>query len=244
MLNLYIRDNLSILRDKLLNLKYGRIISTVICLLIIIFIFYIFTQTHTLLIQTVLLFLILILILLFFYFKLIQLSTLKVLKGYFKKMLAFIESFRWMIALLVVFVPLAFYQLSSSAEGKFPAINFDVITVSGVLGGLVLTAATFRRVKKQTSRKLFWVAIYFIIATILLVIAAVNLQLVDLLNGIDLNVRQMDSVGFSRFYSFWLGALGFYGGTYAFAYAIIDLLFSLFHVAGILRPSLKGHKQE
>ncbi len=149
------------------------------------------------------------------------------------RILKAIHPYRFWIALLFVFVPLVFYQISRSVEQKVvPLVNFDVVTVAGILGGLVMAVATSGRINKRIRHKFLRVAVWFLLATTLLVIAAVNLTVVDLLKGIELNVRDWSVIGFTRWYSFWIGAGGFYAGTFIFAYALIDLLFVLGDMVG------------
>ena len=153
-----------------------------------------------------------------------------------------ISPYRYLIALFFVFIPLVFYQFSRSIGQKIvPLINFDVVTVAGVLGGLVMTVAASGRVNKRVRRKFLVVAVTFVLATALLVIAAVNLTLVDLLNSIDLNTREWSVTGFTRWYSFWIAAIGYYAGTFAFAYALIDLLFALWFIIGGRSNRRKRH---
>ncbi len=251
MRNLYIRDNLEINRDRLLYTKYGRLISSLISIALLSFIFYEAYNTDILLLKYILAALFVVFAFVIKLCKLLYLPKWKVIMVFILKILIFIEPYRYFIALLFVFFPLVLYQLTSGNPNMLPAIKFDVITVSGVLGGIVLTAATlrFRNINRENRRRLLIVALMFAVATILLVIAAINLQLVTIIDSSSANATNTSSTEFSRGYSFWIGAIGFYGGTFAFAFAIIDLLFAILHIIGInkkynRKSKLKGLKSK
>ena len=145
-------------------------------------------------------------------------------------MIGIIYPYRFLLAVVLVFLPLFFYQIYQSIDpNKTQFIRFDIITVAGILGGLVMTVATSGRINRRVRRKYLMVAIAFLLATILLVIAAVNFTWFGLQGEIDLSVIEWSSGGFVRWYSFWVTVIGFYGGMLIFAYALIDLLFVLWY---------------
>lgn len=128
-------------------------------------------------------------------------------------------------------VPFAFYVLLSGIQ-KFstPVTDFSLIVVAPTLGGLVLTAAGSKRIRRITRIELISVAQKLIVATVLLIIFTSLRFTLDLLGGIDLNSIKLSYLNIFRWAFFWGAAWSLYCGIFLFLFGIFDLVFALRHL--------------
>lgn len=140
--------------------------------------------------------------------------------------------FRFIPAALFA-VPFTFYVLLAGIQ-KFstPVTDFSLIVVAPTLGGLVLTAAGSKRIRRITRIELISVAQKLIVAAVLLIIFTSLRFTIDLLGGIDLNTIDWSIVNVIRWAFFWGAVWSLYPGIFLFLVGIFDLVFALRHLRG------------
>lgn len=128
-------------------------------------------------------------------------------------------------------LPFTFYVLLSGVQ-KFstPVTDFSLIVVAPTLGGLVLTAAGNKRIRRITRIELISVAQKLIVAAVLLIVFTSLRFSIDLIGGIDLNTIDWSIVNVIRWTFFWGAVLSFYLGISLFLVGIFDLVFALRHL--------------
>lgn len=128
-------------------------------------------------------------------------------------------------------MPFVLYVLLSGVKESIPpVIEFSPIVVAPILGGLVLTAAGSRRIRRRARIELISVAQKLIVATVLLIVFVSLFFTVDLIGGIDLNSIKWSFPNVLRWFCFWGSAWTFYTGAYLFLLGITDLVFALRHL--------------
>jgi len=136
-------------------------------------------------------------------------------------------SYRLIIPIPLV-IPFVFYLLLSGVQKSVPpALQWSIIAVAPTLGGLLLAAASNRRLRKGVHEELISVAQKLIVATVLFIFFTCLFFTVELTGGIDTSSRDLSLMGWFRGGSFWVSAAFFYGGVYLFLVAIIDLVLAL-----------------
>ena len=122
--------------------------------------------------------------------------------------------------------PLLLYIALSSDTTKniLPAsIQFNVIELSGVLGGIVLAAAAVGTISKTLQSRFFTISKYLISSTILLAIFTIFSY------NADIKVSNLTTVIYSGAAE-WVSVICFYLGSTFFFMGIIKLLVTLFRV--------------
>ena len=113
-----------------------------------------------------------------------------------------------------------------------PALDVGVVAVSAALGGLVLNAGL--NLKGSKRRETVQVAQKFIAVVILMIVFLPALHFVELMDGIDPNSIQFDSLeAWVRGFSFWFGAIAFYAGIGLFIIALVDLVYAMIGIDSI-----------
>jgi hypothetical protein len=131
---------------------------------------------------------------------------------------------------LAIAIPIWFFVLLFSKEhNTVPStVEFNIITVSGLLGGLVIAAARSHNNNDPTYKELISIGQKFILAMILLILFAVGYFMQLQVTGeVDINQFEFSNQGIARGVSFWLMLPCFYGGTSIFALALVDLMVTL-----------------
>jgi hypothetical protein len=132
------------------------------------------------------------------------------------------------LVIIIISLPFSFYVLLGGiTEQTSPVLQFTIIAVSTTLGGLVLTSANNRRIKRKTHDKLVKVAQKMIVAAVCFIIVVPLLFMVDLTGGIDVNHWDMSTLGWIRGVSFWLAGIGFYIGIFLFLIGALDLILTM-----------------
>lgn len=111
--------------------------------------------------------------------------------------------------------------------GEIPsALHVNLVILSAIFGGLVLTGALFKRSPEDTQHRLLGIAKLFILSTALLLLFYIFYGLVELLH-VDPWSIEFSVMGALRAVFFWIIVAGIFGGTYIFSYALIDLIILL-----------------
>lgn len=129
---------------------------------------------------------------------------------------------------MVFFLPFALYFLIGLGQllDRPPALDVGVVTVSAALGGLVLNAGL--NLKGSKRKETIQVAQKFIAVVILMILFLPALHFVELMDGIDLNSFQPNSLqAWVRGFFFWVGAIAFYAGISLFIVALVDLVYAM-----------------
>ena len=120
-----------------------------------------------------------------------------------------------------IFFIVCFYILLGDSQVTVPPVlQFNIIIVSSMLGGLVLAGATNQRISDSVHDELIFVAQKLIVATILFVFSTALLFLSELTT----------TMGWFHGICFWLTAICFFPGVILFALGIIDLALALSHM--------------
>ena len=145
---------------------------------------------------------------------------------------------RWLCWVLF-FIPFVIYFLTGGELlDRPPALDVGVVTVSAALGGLVLNAGL--NLKGSKRKETVQVAQKFIAVVILMIIFLPALHFVELMDGIDLDSFQPESLeAWVRGFFFWLGAVSFYLGISLFIIALVDLVYAMLGI-GSMEHALRG----
>lgn len=136
-------------------------------------------------------------------------------------------SYRLIIPIPFV-IPFVFYLLLSGVQKSVPpTLQWSIIAVAPILGGLVLAGASNRRIKKGAHDELISVAQKLIVATVFFILFTCFFFTVEITGGIDTSLVDLSLMGWFRGVSFWISAAFFYAGVYLFLVAIIDLVLVL-----------------
>lgn len=131
----------------------------------------------------------------------------------------------------VFIIPFVLYVLLSGVKKAVPpATEFSLLVIAPTLGGLVLTAAGNRRIRRIGRIELISVAQKLITVTVLLIVFTSLFFTVDLTGGIDLNSVKWSFFNVFRWACYWGSALTFYAGAYLFLLGITDLVRALRHL--------------
>ena len=136
-----------------------------------------------------------------------------------------ILGFRWGFG--IIFMTFVAIYLIFDVIGKVPeALHINLVMVSATLGGLVFAGASFISKDSEDRKLLMNVAKKFIIATFLFIIFFVFFIFIK---DVDVAPFSLDfyrqDLGYA--FLFWLAALGIYGGSGFFAFALVDFIISL-----------------
>lgn len=141
-----------------------------------------------------------------------------------------VTSARFFVAVILATL-FALYVLIPNPKVTLPSgLQFNVIAISAILGGLVLAGASNQRITDKTHDKLMSVAQMLIAATILLLIFTGLFFWVESTGGIDTNTPDYSREGILRAVFFYSAAISFYAGIFLFSLALIDLALTLRHI--------------
>jgi hypothetical protein len=138
--------------------------------------------------------------------------------------------YRFILPILIAMPFVSYVLLSGLTKSVPPVIQFSLIAVSPTLGGLVLTAATNRRLRRITRIELISVAQKLIGATVLLIVFVSLFFTGDLLGGANPSSVEWSVAGFFRWAFLWGSIWTFYIGTCLFLLGISDLVLALRHL--------------
>jgi len=128
-------------------------------------------------------------------------------------------------------MPFVFYVLLSGVKRSVtPVMDFSLIAIAPILGGLMLTAAGSKRIRRVVRLELISVAQKLIVATVLLIVFTALFFTLDLVGDIDPKSLEWSSMGFIRWAFFWGNVWSFYPGVYLFLLGVSDLVFTLRHL--------------
>ena len=137
------------------------------------------------------------------------------------------------ILIIILIIPFSFYFLLGEVYSEQIQISYislpSILPIVSALGALVLTAAPKLANTPQTRIKLKGIAQKFILATILFLIFAPCLFMIDgPLGGIDINSLDSDPISIFRGVLFWVFVTpSFYGGITLFIWGLLDLVYDL-----------------
>jgi hypothetical protein len=135
------------------------------------------------------------------------------------------------ILFLLVFTSFVIYSLVGQLNKSVPEVaQFSILTISPVLGGLVLAAASNYVKNPQKYSELIHVSQKFIMSTVLFIIFVPFSLMVELFGGINpdsLAANLSDPAAWGRSIYFWLGAPCFYAGILLFLWGLKDLVLAL-----------------
>jgi hypothetical protein len=135
--------------------------------------------------------------------------------------------------IMILIIPLVIYETLNNVNTIQTIEPLSILVVSPTLGGLVLAfTALTTKIKKVD---LFAVAQKFIITAIMFVIFTPSMYLVEFLK-INPAIPDMSnpSINIIGGIYFWIATPAFYIGIILFLWALIDLVFALLDIAGIL----------
>jgi hypothetical protein len=140
-------------------------------------------------------------------------------------------SWRYLLALPIAFILSWYILLSDTVIKTPPVLQFEIIIVSSALGGLVLAAATIPKARDTGYDELLSIAQKLIVATILFVLSACFLFLVDFAGEFSPNAVELTSIKWwVSNICFWLTVLCYFPGVALFSLGIIDLVTALTHM--------------
>jgi len=156
------------------------------------------------------------------------------------------SSWRYLLSIPITFILSWYILLSGKAIETPPVLQFNIIIVSSALGGLVLAAATIPKVRDIGYSELLSVAQKLIVATILFVLSACLLFLIDLVGGIEPGSVELTSANWwVSNICFWLTVLCYFPGIALFSLGIIDLVTALTHMRhGLNKTGQKTGEKE
>lgn len=134
----------------------------------------------------------------------------------------------WMIFFPVFSV--YFLRLDRS-EGIASSLDFGIVTISAVLGGLVLNAGLSSSLPCEQRREFISVAREFIIVVILMIISWPTVRFFDSADGVD--TISFEPGGLLAWGLFWIGGLLFFAGVSVFIVALVDLVYAMFGLGGV-----------
>ncbi len=126
---------------------------------------------------------------------------------------------------------LVFYILLPDKEEIIPtALKFNIIMISAVLGGLVLTASGNRRINTKAHDELISIARKLIMATILFLLFVILFYWLEITETFNMSIIDLsyDDI-FSTLLSY-LAIISFYLGIFLFSFGLIDLSITLGHL--------------
>lgn len=138
------------------------------------------------------------------------------------------QSITRILCFVFFFLPLAFYVLQGMDQllNRPQALDVGVVAVAAALGGLVLNAGL--NLKSPKREKVILVSQEFIAVVILMLLFVPSLYYVELMNGIDTNAFEPDSLeAWVRAFFFWTAVASFFGGIMLFIIALVDLAFAM-----------------
>ena len=134
----------------------------------------------------------------------------------------------WMIFFPVFSV--YFLRLDRS-EGIASSLDFGIVTISAVLGGLVLNAGLSSSLQCEQRREFISVAREFIIVVILMIISWPTVRFFDSADRVD--TISFEPGGLLAWGLFWIGGLLFFAGVSVFIVALVDLVYAMFGLGGV-----------
>lgn len=108
-----------------------------------------------------------------------------------------------------------------------PVLQFSIIPVTAVLGGLVIAGANYSHITPERRSELLKVAQNLIVATIAFIFFAVVFFLSNIGDSINPNQIPTTQLEWIKFALFWIALLLFVSGTFLFVVGIINLAISL-----------------
>ena len=137
----------------------------------------------------------------------------------------------WMI--FFPMVSLYFLRLDRT-EGIASSLEFGVVTISTVLGGLVLNAGLSSSLPCVRRREFISVARKFIIVVILMIISGPTVRFVDLAGGVDtMSFERGGLSAWGLWMLFWIGGFSFFAGVSFFIVALVDLVYAMIGLGGV-----------
>lgn len=119
---------------------------------------------------------------------------------------------------------LSIYLLLSDAIAVVPPVlQFSIIPITAVLGGLVIAGANYSKISPKHRSDLLRVSQNLIVATIAFVFFAVALSAANVGGEIDPNQIPTTQLEWIKFVFYWLAILLFLLGTGLFVIGIINL---------------------
>ena len=132
-------------------------------------------------------------------------------------------------SLAILFAPLSVYYLhgASQSTARPQSLDLGIITVSAVLGGLVLNAGSNL---KGGNKEAIQVAQKFILVVVLMTIFLPSIYAVEIMGGIKMWSFESTRAGWSRGFMFLIATLTFYGSIIFFIIALVDLVYAVFGI--------------
>lgn len=129
----------------------------------------------------------------------------------------------------LLFIGIILYSILNIV-GEIPsALNLNLVIVSATLGGLVLAAALFikrpssEQSSDDTQHDLLGIAKEFILSTALLLFFYLFWGVAQLLDVAPCSI-EVSWIGLGRALTFWIAAVGLFGGAFIFSNAMINLI--------------------
>ena len=133
----------------------------------------------------------------------------------------------------IIFFPVfsVYFLRLDRSEGIASSLDFGIVTISAVLGGLVLNAGLSSSLPCEQRREFISVARKFIIVVILMIISWPTVRFFDSAGGVD--TMSFDPGGPSAWGLFWIGVISFFPGVTVFIVALVDLVYVMFGLGGV-----------
>lgn len=125
------------------------------------------------------------------------------------------------------FIISIYLLLSSEVNLVPPVLQFSIIPVTAMLGGLVIAGANYSKILPEQRTELLRVAQKLIVATISFIFFAALLSLSEVGGSVDPNILPSSSLGVVKLILFWLAVGLFFSGTGLFVLGVIDLAIGL-----------------
>lgn len=136
-------------------------------------------------------------------------------------------AFRLMAGLLGGFFLSIYLLLSDSIAVIPPVLQFSIIPITAVLGGLVIAGANYAHITAEQRSELLRVAQNLIVATIAFIFFTVILFAANIGESIDPNKIPTTQLEWIKFVLYWSALLSFFSGTCLFVIGIINLSIGL-----------------
>ena len=138
-----------------------------------------------------------------------------------------IGAFRFMLGSFGGLLLSIYLLLGNSIAVIPPVLQFSIIPVTAVLGGLVISGANYSDITTESRSELLRVAQNLIVATIAFIVFAVLFFLSNIGESIDPNQIPTTQLEWTKFVLFWIALLLFVSGTFLFVVGIINLAIGL-----------------
>lgn len=138
-----------------------------------------------------------------------------------------IGAFRLIVGIFGGLLLSIYLLLSNSIAVIPPVLQFSIIPVTAILGGLVIAGANYSHITPEGRSELLKVAQNLIVATIVFIFFTVAFFLSNIGESIDPNQIPATQLEWMKFAFFWIAILLFVSGTFLFVVGIISLAVGL-----------------